>query len=190
MLQAALTIIDEGGLEACTMRAVAAELGVEAMSLYWHVPNKDALLDGVIERILVEVDQERAEHDDWRERLRDFARAFRRAILGHRNALPLIASRPLGAYLAAGRLTAAGIASLERAGFDRETAIRAARTVSRYVIGFTMGERMPPPGAPPPTASPVLDDLLASVATDDHEELFEFGLETLVEGLAVRLRRA
>jgi hypothetical protein len=53
-----------------------------------------------------------------------------------------------------------------------------------------MAERIPQPEAPAPTASPALDDLLASVATDDNEELFEFGLETLVEGLAVRLRRA
>jgi len=190
VLEAALTIIDEGGLEACTMRAVAGELGVEAMSLYWHVPNKDALLDGVIERILTEVEHDRGEHDDWRERLWDFAGAFRRAILRHRNALPLIAARPQGAYLAAGRMAETGIASLERAGFDRETAIRAARTVSRYVIGFTMAEWIPQPEPPPPAASPALDDLLASVTGDDHEELFEFGLETLVEGLEARLRRA
>jgi AcrR family transcriptional regulator len=190
VLAAALTIIDEGGLEACTMRAVAAELGVEAMSLYWHIPNKEALLDGVIERVLLEVDQDRRDHADWRAGLRDFARTFRRVILRHRNALPLIASRPLGAYVAAGRMTEAGIESLERAGFDRRTAIRAARTHTRYVIGFTMAERIPEPAAPPPTASPALAELLTSVATDDNEELFEFGLETLVEGLEVRLRRA
>ena len=190
VLAAALTIIDEGGLEACTMRAVAAELGVEAMSLYWHIPNKEALLDGVIERVLMEVDQDRREHDDWRERLRHFARIFRRVILRHRNTLPLIASRPLGAYVAAGRMTEAGIESLERAGFDRQTAIRAARTVSRYVIGFTMAERIPEPATLPAAVSPALEELLASVATDDREELFEFGLETLIEGLEVRLRRA
>jgi AcrR family transcriptional regulator len=160
------------------------------MSLYWHVPNKDALLDGVIERILLEVAQDRAEHDDWRDRLRDFARTFRRVVLRHRNALPLIAARPLGAYAAAARMTETGIASLERAGFDRETAIRAVRTLSRWVIGFTMAERIPQPAAPPPNASAALDDMLASVASDDREELFEFGLETLVKGLEARLRRA
>ena len=190
VLTAALAIIDEGGLEACTMRAVAAELGVEAMSLYWHIPNKEALLDGVIERVLMEVDQDRRELDDWRERLRDYARIFRRVILRHRNALPLLASRPLGAYIAAWRMTEEGIESLERAGFDRKTAIRAARTVSRYVIGFTMAERIPEPAVPPPTVSPALDELLVAVATDDNEELFDFGLETLIEGLEARLRRA
>jgi TetR/AcrR family transcriptional regulator, tetracycline repressor protein len=190
VLAAALTIIDEGGLEACTMRAVAAELGVEAMSLYWHVPNKEALLDGVIELMLAEVEHDRHVIDDWAESLMDFGRAFRRVILLHRNVLPLLASRPLGAYVAAARMTEQGIESLEEAGFDRQTAIRAARTVARYVMGFTLGERVPEPAPPPPSSSPALDALLAAVASDDPEELFEFGLETLVAGLKTRLRPA
>ena len=190
VLAAALRIIDEGGLEACTMRAVAAELGVEAMSLYWHVPNKDALLDGVIELMLGEIEQESLLDGDWSRSLGGFARTFRQVVLRHRNALPLLASRPLGAYAAAGRMTEQGIASLERAGFDRTTAIRAARTVTRYVMGFTLAERSPVPEAAPPTSSPALDELLAAVAGDDPEELFEFGLETLIAGLGARLMPA
>ena len=184
VLTAALTIIDEGGLEACTMRAVAAELGVEAMSLYWHVPNKEALLDGVIELMLGEVEREHLQGGDWSRSLGGFARTFRRVVLRHRNALPLLASRPLGAYASAGRMTERGIASLEAAGFDRTTAIRAARTVTRYVMGFTLAERRPGPEPAPPSSSPALDELLAAVAEDDPEELFEFGLETLIAGLA------
>ncbi|HMN98232.1 MAG TPA: TetR/AcrR family transcriptional regulator C-terminal domain-containing protein [Miltoncostaeaceae bacterium] len=183
VLRAAQAIIDERGLDACTMRAVAADLGVEAMSLYWHVPNKEALLDGVIELMIAEMDAPGGGDADWEDALRTGARTFRRVVLRHRNALPLLASRPLPAYAAASRMTEDAIAALERGGFDRPTAIRAARTVSRYVMGFTFAERGPGQAPPPPSDSPALDDLLRSVADAGQEDLFEFGLETLLRGL-------
>lgn len=182
VLRAAQAIIDERGLEACTMRAVAAELGVEAMSLYWHVPNKEALLDGVIELMIAEMDVPYTRDGDWTDALRSAARTFRRVVLSHRNALPLLASRPLPAYAAGTRITEDAITALEGGGFDRPTAIQAARTVSRYVMGFTFGERGPGQ-APPPSDSPVVDELLRSVADSGQDDLFEFGLETLLRGL-------
>ena len=162
VLVAALAIIDESGLKACTMRRLARTLGVEAMSLYWHVANKDALLDGVVELILAEVAAAREEVEGWRERLAAFAYVFRSVVLRHPNAVPLLASRRLGAYAAGGRMTETGIASLEAAGFDRHTAIRAARTVSRYVVGFTLAESGTTGDTPPrlPSSS-ALGDLLA-----------------------------
>ena len=88
-------------------------------------------------------------------------------------------------------MTEQGIARLEAAGFDRQTAIRASRSVARYVVGFTLAEAARPPGpAPAPTTSPALDDLLAQVAGDDQGELFGFGLEVMLDGLEARLRRA
>jgi AcrR family transcriptional regulator len=191
VLAAALPVIDEAGLDACTMRAVAAELGVEAMSLYWHVPGKEALLDGVVERVLAEVSEQREETDDWRGSLAGFAHTFRDVVLRHPNTVSLLASRPLGAYAAAGRMAEQGIARLEAAGFDRATAIRASRSVARYVVGFTLAEAARPLGpAPAGTTSAALDELLAQVANDDPGELFGFGLEVMLDGLEARLRRA
>lgn len=189
VLGAALAVIDDSGLEACTMRAVAAELGVEAMSLYWHVPGKEALLDGVVELVLAEVAAEGDEPGDWRARTAAFAEAFRDVILRHPNAVPLLAGRALGAYAAAARMAERGIVSLEEAGFDRATAIRATRTIARYVVGFTMAEAGAAPvpeGTSPP---PLVEDLIARVAHDDPGELFSFGLETLLDGLEARLSR-
>ncbi len=183
VLRAAQAVIDERGLDACTMRAVAAELGVEAMSLYWHVPNKEALLDGVVELMIAEMDVPYAGEGDWADVLRTGAHTFRRVVLRHRNALPLLASRPLPAYVAASRIAEQAIVALEAAGFDRSTAIQAARIVARYVMGFTFAER-PPGEAPPASDSPALDELLQSVADSGQDELFEFGLETLLRGLA------
>jgi AcrR family transcriptional regulator len=153
------------------------------MSLYWHVPNKDALLDGVVELMLAEMDGPSSGDGDWTDALRSGARTFRRVVLRHRNALPLLASRPLPAYAAASRMAGDAIVTLQAAGFDRPTAIQAARIVSRYVMGFTFAERGPGE-APPPSDSPALDELLTSVADSGQEALFEFGLESLLRGLA------
>jgi AcrR family transcriptional regulator len=192
VLEAALRVIDERGLEACTMRAVARELGVEAMSLYWHVDDKDALLDGVVERVLSEVPAAPGgAWEDWRAGMDEFARGFRGVALAHPRAVPLLAARARTAYAAAGRVAEGGIASLEAAGFDRPTAIRAARTVARYVVGFTLAEGgdrpAPASGAAP---SPALGELLEAVGRDDPEELFSFGLEALLDGLEARLGRS
>lgn len=190
ILAAALGIIDGSGLDACTMRAVASELGVEAMSLYWHVPGKEALLDGVVDRILGEVAAEREEIGDWRTRVVSFGDSYHKVLLRHPNALPLIAGRPFGAYAAAGRMAEGGIASLEQAGFDRRSAIRATRTISRFVIGFTLLEASTTePMPPPPPDAPGLAEILDAIATDDPGELFSFGLETMVDGFEARLRR-
>jgi TetR/AcrR family transcriptional regulator, tetracycline repressor protein len=190
VLDAALRLIDRSGLDACTMRAVAGELGVEAMSLYWHVASKDALLDGVVERLLAEVEPAPSRAGDWRGDMDAFARDFRAVALRHAPAVPLLASRAGAAYAAAGRMATVGIAELEAAGFDRATAIRAARTVARYVVGFTLAEagatEVPPDAADLP---PALGELIEAVARDDPEELFTFGLETLLDGLEVRLSR-
>lgn len=189
VLGAALAVIDDAGLEACTMRAVAGELGVEAMSLYWHVPGKEALLDGVVELVLAEVTAERGEGGDWRARTAAFAQTFREVILRHPNAVPLLARRALGAYAAAAQLAERGIVSLEEAGFDRATAIRATRTIARYVVGFTMAEAGSAPVPEGAATPPLVEDLLARVVNDDPGELFSFGLETLLDGLEARLSR-
>ncbi|MGD9573225.1 MAG: TetR/AcrR family transcriptional regulator C-terminal domain-containing protein [Thermoleophilia bacterium] len=191
VLTAALTVIDEAGLEACTMRAVAAELGVEAMSLYWHVPGKEVLLDGVVEKILEEVAGELTDVEGWREGMASFAHTLRTVILRHPNAVSLIAARPLGTYAALGRMAESGMARMEAAGFDRQTTIRAGRTVTRHVLGFTLAEAAlvalgPGPGSGPPP----IDDVLAQIATDEPGDQFDFGLEVLLDGLEARLRRA
>lgn len=195
ILDAALTIIDDGGLESCTMRAVAAELGVEAMSLYWHVPGKEALLDGVVERMLSSA-PEFEHHDDWRDELHGIAQAIRGVLLAHPNAVPLLAGRALGSYAAAGAVVARTLGTLEAAGFERAVAIRAARTVYRYVIGYTLVEstvRAAPEGqvAPAnPEDSSVLSEFADALANEPAADLFDFGLQTMLDGLEVSLRRS
>lgn len=192
VLTAAMEIIDESGLEACTMRAVASSLGVEAMSLYWHVDGKEAIFDGIVEVILTEVANERLQDPEgWRSRMEAFGHAYHAVLLRHPNAIALIAGRPFGAYAAASRMAETGLPALIAAGFDRISAIRAVRTVSRFVLGFTLLEI----GMTRATTTPIAEgspiaDIVEAVASDDPAELFRFGLETLVDGLEARLSRA
>ncbi len=193
ILDAALAIIDDGGLEACTMRAVAADLGVEAMSLYWHVPGKEALLDGVVVRILSQAPP--YEHSpEWRTELNGVAHATRAILLQHPNAIPLLAGRALGSYAAASARVETAIETLERSGFDRATAIRASRTVYRYVVGFVMVEGSQRPNAHLPAStipmpSEILAEVADSVTAEPSADLFEYGLQTMLDGLGVALAR-
>ena len=195
ILDAALEIIDGGGLEACTMRAVAADLGVEAMSLYWHVPGKEALLDGVVQRMLSAAP--RYEHSpEWRAELNGIAHALRGILLEHPNAIPLLAGRALGSYAAASKAVETAVGTLEGAGFDRASAIRASRTVYRYVVGFFLVEGSQRPGSRPPApstipvGSPILADVAEAVTGEPSADLFEYGLQTMLDGLEVALRPA
>ena len=183
VLEAALVVIDESGIDACTMRAVAAELGVEAMSLYWHVPSKDALLDGVVELVLREVETEHEVVDDWRGAFASFGRSFRRVLLRHPSVVHLLAGRPIGAYVAAGTMAEHALASLERSGFERSCAIRAVRTLGRFVVGSTLLEVGAVTAPPAPRDSAALSDLLDAVTVDDPEALYEYGLRAVIAGI-------
>src|SRR3712207_4723720 len=85
--------VDREGLETLSMRKLGADLGVEAMSLYNHVPNKNALLDGMVEVLLGEL-RVPPENHDWEERIREGWRSFRRLAHEHPNVFPLFLTRP------------------------------------------------------------------------------------------------
>jgi AcrR family transcriptional regulator len=98
IVTAALGFIDQYGLPGLTMRRLGGMLGVEAMSLYRHVPGREALLDAVVESIVEEMrrDDEVLEtpRDGWHDFLQRLAHGVRRVALTHPKAFPLVASRP------------------------------------------------------------------------------------------------
>lgn len=195
ILTAALRIADERGLGALSIRALAADLGAPPMSLYRHVADKDAILDGMVALMLGEIVQE-GPPDDWAGGLRAWALGFREVARRHPRAFPLFAGRPVTSYLAGREMAEAGLANLRAAGFDPPTAARALRTVVRYVIGFSLGESAGTgAGADDDRAESDLRaagltglaDLVHDTSTADVETLFVFGLDVIVDGLAVRL---
>ncbi|HET9672940.1 MAG TPA: TetR family transcriptional regulator, partial [Actinomycetota bacterium] len=92
VIDAALGVMDAEGLEAVTMRRVAREVGVEAMSLYHHVEDKDDLLDGICERVMAEF-RFPEPSDDWAESCRRGARAWRSLLRRHPNVMTLFAQQ-------------------------------------------------------------------------------------------------
>src|SRR5438105_14591638 len=106
---AAVAVIDGEGLDALSMRRLGAELGVEAMSLYRHFPSKAALLEAVVGRLLAELLLPVPGIVPWQESFRTLARDYRRLLLRHPNAIPLLATLQLsnpGALGAAGAVMA------------------------------------------------------------------------------------
>ncbi|REE94950.1 TetR/AcrR family transcriptional regulator C-terminal domain-containing protein [Thermomonospora umbrina] len=138
IIDTAIELIEREGPQALSMRRVGNELGVAAMSLYNHVAGKEAVLDGVADEILAGLDV-RAGGDDWRDRVRALAHAFRRAAHERPRCMSVVLSRSMdwtrGLPVIEQMLTIG-----EQAGFERETAVRVMRTFISYVMGTLMRE--------------------------------------------------
>lgn len=137
ILEAALRLVDEHGLAELSMRRLGAELGVQAMSLYRHLPNKQAVVDGVRDLIFEELARLRpaaAADESWDEALVATARAFRAVCRRHPHALALFATDVDRAYAASAAFYEPALASLVRDGFSDDDAAAAVRIVTRYVL--------------------------------------------------------
>ncbi len=209
VLTAALALADAEGLAVVTMRRLAADLGVEAMSLYHHVPGKEGLLDGLAETVLAEVSaavsaRVRAD-DDWRTALRGRCLAAREVMVRHRWAPGLLGSRssvPAGLYPYYEEI----LATMIRGGLGYHLGHRAIHALGTMVLGFTQelfspdseGGTLDEEAADADFAamSAVLPHLTAMVASEVHDNdedplgwcdsqnEFEFTLDLLLDGLA------
>lgn len=191
MISAAIEVIDADGLQACTMRGVATRLGVEPMSLYWHVANKDDLLDGVIAKVLEKVSVAPLDEPDWRRQLSDFATAFRAIILQHPHVGMLLAQRPATGYVSAKRAALYCLSNLEQAGFSASQAIDVMRMVARFVLSMGMTDAAAV-GTPPSRSvhdGPELEALLSSLNPAESARLFRLSVETFLNGVEATLPR-
>jgi AcrR family transcriptional regulator len=199
VLEAAIRVADRGGVEAITMRRVAQELGVEAMSLYHHVPNKEAILDGVIDVVFAAIELPPAEHDDWRDAIRARAGSAREVLSRHRWALGLMDSRrdPGPATL---RHHDAVLGVLREAGFSLPMAAHAVSLVDSYTSGFVLQEANLPVKTPedledvaggileqlPEGELPYLSEMIVEHALQpgyDHRSEFGYGLDLILDAL-------
>lgn len=187
---AALVVIDRAGMDGCSMRAVASELGVEAMSLYHHVPGgKDEMLDGVVATVQAQFVAATTPGlgGTWRDDMSAFARAYRSVLSQHRNVVPIIAARPAMAYRTSTAVVQQLLATLEASGFSREDALRAVRVFSRWIIGFSLGEASSvDEDAAGEFDEPLVVEVVSDIASAE-DDVFEFGLVALLDGLEVRL---
>lgn len=182
ILDAALALLDRDGLASLSMRKLGAALGVEAMSLYNHVPSKDALLDGLHERVLLSLEPPPAQARHWQAFARHQAHALHRALLAHPNAIPLFATRPAATPAAMARLDRY-LAVLMEAGFQPLDALSVVQLVAQLVVGHAMWatsiEIMAATDAPAPPHVAQVERVLDR--WDPDREL-ELGIDALLHG--------
>jgi AcrR family transcriptional regulator len=201
VLDGAMTVADRSGLAALTMRSLADELGVKPMSLYHHVANKEAILDGLVERVFAQVDLPRV-GADWRGEIRRRSHSLRAALRRHRWAIGVMESRtsPGPATL---RHHDAVIGTLRAGGFSVAMTAHAFSAIDAYVYGFALQEAtlsFQTPDEVPEMAG----SMLAAMPVDDYPHLvelaqehvlqpgydfgeeFDFGLDLVLDGLARR----
>lgn len=137
-LRVAIALADEGGLERVSMRKVAEGLGVEAMSLYHHVANKDAILDGMVDLVFAEIELP-PEGLGWKDAMRRRAESARAALVRHPWALRLMDSRTTPGPATLTHHDAV-LGCLRRAGFSVRLTAHAYAAIDSFVYGFVLTE--------------------------------------------------
>jgi TetR/AcrR family tetracycline transcriptional repressor len=196
VLETALRIVDEQGLERLTMRRLGAELGVDPMTVYHYVPDKAALFDGLIERVFAEI-QIPNPTGDWKHDLRAIVVQARTALLAHPHTVILLGTRPPISEPAFA-LVEAITAILLAGGFTEEQAADGFDCAGRMLIGHTLAETGRPPGGDVSRGETEHRDAQAALADGrypalaavqragvqhDPQRLFERALDGLLLGL-------
>ena len=174
VLAAAVALADESGIDALSMRKLGERLGVEAMSLYRHVANKDALLDGMVDDVFGEIDLPLDERS-WRTAMRRRAVSLREVLTRHPWAVPLMQSRTDPGPGTLEHLDAL-IGILRGGGFSVEMTAHALSAVDAYVYGFALQERALPFDTEE-RSTEVIQQILAAMSGVERPHLVEFARE-------------
>jgi AcrR family transcriptional regulator len=179
VLRAAVAFADENGIAALTMRKLGETLGVEAMSLYNHVENKDQLLDGMVDLVFGEIDLP-GSGVDWKTAMRDRAESARRALRRHPWAIALMSTRtsPGSATL---RHHDAVIGNLRAGGFSIPMTAHAFSAIDSYIYGFALQETTLPLGDTAEETVEVAQMMMAQVPADEYPHLTEFTIVHILQ---------
>ena len=198
VLRAAVAIADAGGVAALTIRSLAHELGVKPMSVYYHVANKDEILDGIVDIVFSDIELP-VIGGDWRSEMRRRAHSARRVLRRHRWAIGLMESRPTPGP-ATLRHHDVVLGTLLAAGFSPAMTAHAYALIDSYTYGFALQEASLPfegPGTVTAVAEPIMDRFaanqyphMARMATQyylqsgyDFGAEFDFGLNLILDAL-------
>ncbi len=193
IFQTALRVVDAEGLPALSIRRLGQELGVEGMALYRHVANKQAILDGMVEAALEELNEIATTEPHDADVLLMF-RSLRRLFQRHPNLLPLLAGRPFGS--AAGRrLAEATLSQMCHEGVTTDAALHRFDALLGFTVGYAWLEARGFVGEIPETAplvrtnvremsgaGPLVPELPVYPPEWDHELDFEAGLGMILTG--------
>jgi AcrR family transcriptional regulator len=199
VLQTALALADAGGPEALSMRNIGKELGVEAMSLYNHVANKEDVLDGLVDMVFSELATPSPGEADWKRAMQRRAISVREALNRHRWAVGLMEGR-MNPGPASLRNHDAVMGCLREAGFSFRAAVHALSVMDAYIYGFALQEKNLPFDTADQVSEvmeiqrqhvPQMEDYpyLVEVATEmakagyDYATEFEWGLDLILDAL-------
>jgi AcrR family transcriptional regulator len=198
VLQAAVRLADESGIDALSMRRLGQELGVEAMSLYNHVTNKDDLHQGIVELVLSEVESPR-DGGDWKEEIRRTAISSYQAFVRHRWACGLMMRGPSVSPVRMEWMEAV-LRTLRTAGFSADLTHHAYHALDSHITGFTLWIVSMPFETHEELVS-LAEGFLPTVSSEkfpyfvehaeqhllppdpDEKSEFEFGLDLILDGL-------
>jgi AcrR family transcriptional regulator len=188
----AVTLADRDGFAGVTLRRIAAELGVHVTSLYNHVPTRDAVTDGIIERLIDEAKLPTSPVP-WEEWVRSFFTAMGTVATTHPGAFTAFQLRPVQGPRAAASFEVA-LEAFVKAGLSSEDAYSAVKAVSLTTLAVSLERGMAAQGEAAATA---IEDLPAEqfpevrrvASITDPEAAWAFSLETLISGLRSQVRR-
>ncbi|GAA1151196.1 TetR/AcrR family transcriptional regulator C-terminal domain-containing protein [Nesterenkonia lutea] len=197
IVQACIKLLDEQGSNALTMRKVAGKLGVHATSLYWYVKRREDLIDLSLDEILRTAVERSATPGSWREEISETATQMHNALASHPWAPGFAATRPLLGPNAL-EIFRRIVTSLASTGAPAETQTQAAATISDFILGSaTAAASAHAAGLDTPT-SPLAQLVTRQAAragsplpgATHWEPSFDFGIDVLLDGLALRLEIA
>jgi AcrR family transcriptional regulator len=198
VIKAAMDLADEVGAASLTMRKLADKLGVEAMSLYYHVANKDAILDGLLDSIYDEIELP-SPGRPWKAEMRNRAFSAREVVLRHKWAVSLMDSQSNPGPPTI-RYHNAALGTLRSDGFSIPMAAHAVSAIDAYTYGFVMQEEALPFDTEeelkmladmmlqqfPEREYPYFAELVTKHALKpgySYKDEFEFGLDLILDGL-------
>ncbi|MDQ0042920.1 MULTISPECIES: tetracycline resistance transcriptional repressor TetR [Variovorax] len=195
ILEAALALLDEVGMDKLSTRLLAERLGVQQPALYWHFKNKRALLDAMNGQILRRAHERRLplEGESWEDFLRENARSFRRALLARRDGARLHAgTEPDPGDL---EMVEAQLAAVVSRGMAATDAMALMIALGRYTVGCVLEEQAAPDDAPErqqtldaaAASRPLLAEAFASYRKAGPDAMFDIGVDLMIEGAKARL---
>jgi len=173
----ALELLDDIGLDSFSTRRLASRLGIRNASLYWHFRNKDEILDAMCRRLyqsLIPIPSPYEADFDWSDWLADGARAINRTARATRDGARIMVRLHFDDELTRERINKS-ITVLEQSGFSRTEAIYAIQTLRRFALGSALQER-------------IVDEEVKNQSEPGSDELFEFGLAMIIDSLRQRFR--
>jgi TetR/AcrR family transcriptional regulator, tetracycline repressor protein len=194
IVEAALDLLDAEGLSGVTTRRVATQLGIKSASLYWHIRDREELLDLLSDRIVADARWPDSS-TEWREQVERLMHEYLRCLLDHRDAARVVAGRP---PRGPNRLRGAEmlLRTLVRTGLSGQESIDAGLVLTTYVVGFALEEQA---SARPLPATldedfihryPTLSGLADLALNEAGSSRFGYGLALVLDGISARIAAA